>query len=73
MKLLTTTSILAALALVGVIVLTAVNKAVPQELWGVLAILVGGHLGLTTPATSTSPVASSTVTAVPGPQPIPGA
>lgn len=68
-NLLSTTSLLAAVALVGVIVLTALNKSIPQELWGVLAILVGGHLGLTSP---TSPTPTSSV-ASPGPQPVPGA
>ena len=67
MKLLTTTSVLAAIALIGVVVLIATNKAVPQELWGVVALLLGGHLGLTTPASTVTVTA-----ATPGPQPVPG-
>ena len=65
---------LAALALIGVIVLLALGKPVPQELWGVLALLLGGHLTAVVP--SPAPTVSSTVTssapagavAQPGPQ-----
>ena len=63
-KLLTTTAVLAGIALVGVIVLLCLGKTVPQDLWGVLVLLLGGHLGLSTPATTTT-------VAVPGQQPTP--
>ena len=66
--------ILALAALVGVIVLLALGKPVPQELWGVLALLLGGHLVAVVPSPASA--VSSTVTsstpagpaASPGPQ-----
>ena len=67
MKIITATSALAAIALFGVIVLLCLGKPVPSDLWGVVVLLLGGHLGLSTPTSATV-----TPTAVPGPQPVPG-
>ena len=44
------TAILAGIALVGAIVLQCLGKPIPVELWGVVTLLLGGHLALATPS-----------------------
>ena len=48
---------LALVALVGVVVLLCLNKAVPTELWTALTLLLGGGLGISQP-TSSAPVST---------------
>ena len=45
---------LLAIVIVGIIVLSAVGKTVPAELYGFGAALLGGGLGITNPTTSTA-------------------
>jgi ABC-type Fe3+ transport system substrate-binding protein len=46
--------ILAGAGVVGAIVLTALNKTVPTELWALTSALLGGGLGITNPSASAS-------------------
>lgn len=46
---------LLAITIVGIIVLIAINKVVPKELWGFLALLGGGTLGIATPSSGSPP------------------
>ena len=52
---------LALVALVGVVVLLCLNKAVPTELWTALTLLLGGGLGISSP----TPAVSSTIPPAP--------
>jgi hypothetical protein len=73
-KTITTTTalfILAAISLIGVIVLTATSKVVPTDLWAITLALVGSVAGVAIPRSSTAAPAT-TPTLVP-PQQIPGA
>lgn len=62
-KLTSSTVVLAGLALIGVVVLLAMQRTVPQELWGVLALLLGGHLALSQPASTADPTPTGSVPA----------
>jgi hypothetical protein len=41
------------IAIVGAIVLTGMSKTVPTALWGLIAALTGGALGVTAPVAPT--------------------
>ncbi len=58
--------ILAAIALIGVIVLAACNRAIPNDLWAVTLALVGAVAGVSIPSAASStpaaPVAQPVLT-----------
>ena len=56
---------LALVTLVGAIVLLALGKTVPVELWGALTLLLGGGLGIAQPTSSPSTVSPAPAPAGP--------
>lgn len=50
---------LVAITIIGIIVLLAMGKTIPQELWGVVALLTGGKLVAVVPTSSTPPATSA--------------
>jgi hypothetical protein len=63
---------LALVTLVGAIVLLALGKTVPVELWGALTLLLGGGLGIAQPTPSTTPTPVAPTPAPAGPVASPG-
>ena len=58
---------LAAIVLVGIIVLLGIGKTVPTELWGIGVALVSGGLGITVPTAITSSTTTPGAIAPPTP------
>ena len=61
-----TLAILAGIALVIAGILGATSHAIPEQLWTVIYVLVGGTAGVTLPTVTTSSAATPAVVSSPG-------
>jgi hypothetical protein len=62
-----TTAVLAGIGLIGIIVLLCLSKAVPADLWGLVLVLITGHLALSAPSVPTSATAVAPTPGAPTP------